>query len=31
MEFAMYRPVPSSVQKQIMEKYKEDQAKGNKG
>ena len=29
MEFAKYRPVPSSVQAQIMAKYKADQAKGN--
>lgn len=31
MEFSKYRPVPASVQTQIMNKYKEDQAKGNKG
>ena len=30
MEFAKYRPVPSSIQEQIVSKYREDQAKGNK-
>jgi elongation factor G len=30
MEFAKYRPVPSSIQEQISSKYREDQAKGNK-
>jgi elongation factor G len=31
MEFAKYRPVPSNVQTQIISKFKEAQAKGNKG
>ena len=31
MEFHAYRPVPSSVQEQLIAKYKEAQAKGNKG
>jgi len=30
MEFARYRPVPSSIQEQIVAKHREDQAKGNK-
>ena len=30
MEFAKYRPVPSSIQEQISAKYREEQAKGNK-
>ena len=30
MEFARYRPVPSNIQEQIVAKYREDQAKGNK-
>ena len=30
MEFASYKAVPSSLQKQLMQKYAEDQAKGNK-
>jgi elongation factor G len=31
MEFAKYRPVPQSIQEQIATKYREEQAKGNKG
>ncbi|SME95651.1 elongation factor G [Pseudobacteriovorax antillogorgiicola] len=31
MEFGSYKPVPSSIQQQLMKKYQEDQAKGNKG
>jgi elongation factor G len=31
MEFAKYRPVPQSIQEQIVSRYREDQAKGNKG
>ncbi len=31
MEFARYRPVPQSIQEQIIARFKEDQAKGNKG
>jgi elongation factor G len=31
MEFSKYRPVPSSIQEQLASKYREDQAKGNKG
>ncbi len=30
MEFSKYRPVPSSIQEQIVSKYREEQAKGNK-
>ncbi len=30
MEFASYKAVPSSLQKQLMQKYAEDQSKGNK-
>lgn len=30
MEFAKYRPVPQSIQEQIVSKFREDQAKGNK-
>ena len=30
MEFCKYRPVPSSIQEQLISKYKEAQAKGNK-
>ena len=30
MEFAKYRPVPSTVQTQIMNKYREEQSKGGK-
>jgi elongation factor G len=30
MEFAKYRPVPQSIQEQIVSKYKEEQSKGNK-
>jgi elongation factor G len=30
MEFAAYRPVPHNVQEQLVAKYREDQAKGNK-
>ncbi len=30
MEFNSYKPVPSNVQEQIVAKFKEDQAKGNK-
>jgi elongation factor G len=30
MEFARYRPVPSNIQEQIVAKYREEQAKGNK-
>lgn len=31
MEFACYKPVPSSIQDQLVKKFQEDQAKGNKG
>ncbi len=31
MEFARYKPVPSSIQEQISAKYREEQAKGSKG
>lgn len=31
MEFSKYRPVPQSIQEQIVSKYREEQAKGNKG
>lgn len=31
MEFAKYRPVPQSIQEQIVSRYREEQAKGNKG
>jgi elongation factor G len=31
MEFACYRPVPSSIQEQIVKRHQEDQARGNKG
>jgi elongation factor G len=31
MEFSKYRPVPNSIQEQLAAKYREDQAKGNKG
>ena len=30
MEFSKYRPVPSSIQEQIVSRHREDQAKGNK-
>lgn len=30
MEFACYRPVPSSIQEQLVKKFREEQAKGNK-
>ena len=30
MEFARYRPVPASIQEQIVAKYREEQAKGNR-
>ena len=30
MEFSKYRPVPHSIQEQIVSKYREEQAKGNK-
>jgi elongation factor G len=30
MEFAKYRAVPSSIQEQIVQKYREEQSKGNK-
>jgi len=30
MEFACYRPVPSSIQEQLVKKFREDQAKGGK-
>jgi len=30
MEFARYRPVPASIQEQIVAKYRDEQAKGNK-
>lgn len=30
MEFSCYKPVPSNVQEQLIAKYREDQAKGNK-
>jgi elongation factor G len=30
MEFSCYRPVPSSIQEQLVKKYQEDQAKGSK-
>ncbi|MCX6116662.1 MAG: elongation factor G [Proteobacteria bacterium] len=30
MEFARYRPVPTSIQEQVSAKFREDQAKGNK-
>ncbi len=30
MEFARYRPVPASIQEQIVSKHREEQAKGNK-
>jgi elongation factor G len=30
MEFARYRPVPSSIQEQVSAKFREEQAKGNK-
>lgn len=30
MEFAAYRPVPSSIQEQLVKKFREDQAKGGK-
>jgi elongation factor G len=30
MEFATYRPVPSNIQAQLVKKFQEDQAKGNK-
>jgi len=31
MEFANYRPVPSNIQAQLVKKFQEEQAKGNKG
>jgi elongation factor G len=31
MEFSKYRPVPNSIQEQLAAKFREDQAKGNKG
>lgn len=31
MEFSKYRPVPSSIQEQLVTKFREAQAKGNKG
>ncbi|MGE0172176.1 MAG: elongation factor G [Oligoflexales bacterium] len=31
MEFSCYKPVPSSIQDQLVKKYKEEVAKGNKG
>ncbi len=31
MEFSNYKPVPSSIQDQLIKKFQEDQAKGNKG
>lgn len=31
MEFSSYKPVPSSIQDQLIKKFQEDQAKGNKG
>ena len=30
MEFSKYRPVPASIQEQIVSKHREEQAKGNK-
>jgi elongation factor G len=30
MEFACYKPVPHSIQEQLVKKYREDMAKGNK-
>ena len=30
MEFAKYRPVPNSIQEQLISKFREEQAKGNK-
>jgi elongation factor G len=30
MEFACYRPVPSSIQEQLVKKFREEQAKGGK-
>ena len=31
MEFSKYKPVPNSIQEQLVAKYKEERAKGNKG
>ena len=31
MEFSSYKPVPSNIQAQLIKKFQEDQAKGNKG
>lgn len=31
MEFSKYRPVPNSIQEQLIAKFREEQAKGNKG
>ncbi|MCX6131067.1 MAG: elongation factor G, partial [Proteobacteria bacterium] len=30
MEFSCYRPVPASIQEQLVRKFREDQAKGGK-
>jgi hypothetical protein len=30
MEFATYRPVPSSIQEELMKKHREEQEKGRK-
>jgi elongation factor G len=31
MEFSCYKPVPNSIQEQLVKKFRDDQAKGNKG
>jgi len=30
MEFSAYKPVPASIQEQIVKKFREEQAKGNR-
>jgi elongation factor G len=30
MEFSCYKPVPQSIQEQLVKKFQEDQARGNK-